>query len=106
MEDIHVKKQETFFKVLKALLIVAAAGFVIVKIYQKFFKNKSVDMMNDLEGLDELELLEEEDEADEQAADVAPALEEAEAVADAEVEDEVTFEVAADDVIANAEDME
>ena len=99
-----MSKQDTLMKVLKSLLIVAAVGFVIVKIYQKFFKNKSVDMINDLEELDELELLEEADAAEGcEACDACDACDAAEAC---DMADEATFEVAADDVIANAGDME
>ena len=56
-----MNNRDSLMKVLKALLIVAAVGFVVVKIYQKFFKNKSVDMINDLQELEELEMLEEAD---------------------------------------------
>ena len=100
-----MSKRDSVMKVLKALLIVAAVGFVVVKIYQKFFKNKSVDMINDLEELEELELLEEANAAEDacDGCDACDMADDAEAFDDV---DEAAFEVAADDVIANAGDME
>ena len=106
-----MSNRDSFIKVLKALLIVAAVGFVVVKIYQKFFKNKSVDMINDLQELEELEMLEEAEAAEAacaacescDACDGCDVADEAEVV---DVAEDAAFEVAADDVIANAGDME
>ena len=102
-----MSNRDSFRKVLKALLIVAAVGFVVVKIYQKFFKNKSVDMINDLQELEELEMLEEAEACDAcdacESCDACAGCDEAEVV---DVAQEAAFEVAADDVIANAGDME
>ena len=101
MEEVYVKRQNGFLKVLKVLLIVAAIGIVVVKIYQKFFKNRSVAMLNDVEEFDEADLLDDVDEAD-VAADEAVT---DEAVADEPVADEIPFEVLADDVIVNIADI-
>ncbi len=79
------KKKSAFWTVVGILLAVAAACLIAAKVYQKFFKKKK----------DELAEPETED---------APLLDVAEeAVEDTE---EATFEVPAEAVIANAEDME
>lgn len=79
-----VKKKSTFWTVVKILLAVGAICLVAAKIYQKFFKNKkaAVCEIEDDEDLPEIDTAEETD------------------------TDEEAFEVPADAVIANAEDME
>ncbi len=78
-----VKKKNTFWTVVKILLIVGAVALVAAKIYQKFFKNRKPAVC--------------EAEADEEAPVIDVAQEETEAEA---------FEVSADAVIANTADME
>ncbi len=80
-----VKKKSTFWTVVKVLLVVAAVSFVAYKIYQKFFKNKKAEALADTEEPAQL------DAACEACEDVA--------------EEEVAFEVPAESVIANAENM-
>lgn len=82
-----VKKKHTFWKVVGVLLAIGAICVVAAKVYQKFFKNKKVD---------ELE------------ADVEEDLPEIEGCCEEEAPaaEETTFEVSAEAVIANAEDME
>ena len=80
-----VKKKSKFWTVVKILLVVGAVALVAAKIYQKFFKNKKCALCE------------------------AEEAEETEALAAAEETDtaeEETFEVSADAVITNAEDME
>ena len=102
-----MSNRDSLMKVLKALLIVAAVGFVVVKIYQKFFKNKSVDMINDLQELEELEMLEEAEAYDAcESCDACAGCDVADDAEAVDVAQEAAFEVAADDVIANAGDME
>lgn len=85
--QVVVKKGSRFGKFLKVVLILAAIAFVAVKVYNKFFKKQNV------EALDA--------EADEAEAELTAA--EEEAVAEVE---EAPFEVSADAVIDNAENME
>lgn len=81
-----VKKKSKFWTVVKILLAVAAVALVAAKIYQKFFKNKKCALCEaDAEG--ELDAP--------NAAEVEP-----------DVAEEEAFEVSADAVITNAEDME
>lgn len=81
---VYVKKESGFWKFVKIALAVAAICFVAAKIYQKFFKKKTVEAVAEADDLDELpEVMEEADVAEEEA-----------------------FEVPAEAVIANAEDME
>ena len=121
-----MKQQNGFLKALTVLLVVAAVGFAIVKIYQKFFKNKSTDMLEDIDEWDETDLLEgadetaveaeiaaieaellaEESSENEAEADAVEADETVDAAEDDACEAEETLEVSADDVIDNAEDME
>ncbi|MBO5295675.1 MAG: hypothetical protein J6B71_10595 [Clostridia bacterium] len=82
-----VKKKSTFWTVVKILLIVGAVCLVAAKIYQKFFKKKTVEVLEDADDLAALD-----------AADEVPT--------ENVVEAEETFEVPAEAVIANAEDME
>ena len=83
---IYVKKENGFWKAIKIVLAVAAISFVAYKVYQKFFKKKDTEL--EVEELDtaldpiELDLTDEETEAID------------------------AFEVSADAVIANVEDME
>jgi hypothetical protein len=81
---VYVKKESGFWKFVKIALAVAAICFVAAKIYQKFFKKKTVEAI---------------EEAD--APEALPEAEENVEVAEAE-----EFEVPAEAVIANAEDME
>lgn len=76
-----MEKKNTFWKVLTAILAIGAICAAAAVIYHKFFRKKK----EELEAVEELPELE----ADEGAA----------------AEEEV-FEVAADAVIANVEDME
>ena len=82
-----VKKKSTFWTVVKILLIVGAVCLVAAKIYQKFFKKKTVEVLEDADDLAALD-----------AADEVPT--------ENVVEAEETFEVPAEAVIANAEDMD
>ena len=82
-----VKKKSTFWTVVKILLIVGAVCLVAAKIYQKFFKKKTVEVLEDADDLAALD-----------AADEVPT--------ENVVEAEETFEAPAEAVIANAEDME
>ena len=81
-----VKKKSKFWTVVKILLVVGAIALVAAKIYQKFFKNKKCKL-EEVETDEELDALE--------AAEVEP-----------DVAEEEAFEVSADAVITNAEDME
>ena len=83
--EIVVKKGSRFVKFLKIALAIAAVAFVAVKIYQKFFQKKE-------EALEA---------AEEEAVAELPTAEVAEAPAE-----EAPFEVSADAVIDNAENME
>ena len=81
---VYVKNESGFWKFVKIALAVAAICFVAAKIYQKFFKKKTVEAVAEADDLDELpEVMEEADVAEEEA-----------------------FEVPAEAVIANAEDRE
>ena len=82
-EVVVVKKGNRFLKVLGILLAIGALCYAAVKIYNKFFRKKTAAL-----------------EADEAADDVA--LEDA---TEGEAAEEV-FEVPAEAVIANAEQME
>ena len=80
-----VKKKSTFWKVVKILLAVGALCLIAAKVYRKFFqKNTEVVVDEDADEATDVDLLAEED---------------------ADVEEEA-FEVPAEAVIANAEDME
>lgn len=81
-----VKKKSKFWTVVKILLVVGAVALVAAKIYQKFFKNKKC-------ALCEAETDEEPDALE--AAAVEP-----------DAAEEESFEVSADAVITNAEEME
>ena len=81
-----VKKKSKFWTVVKILLVVGAVALVAAKIYQKFFKNKKCALC-EAEDAEETEALA----AAEEETDTA---------------EEETFEVSADAVITNAEEME
>ena len=80
-----VKKENRFWKVVKVLLVLAAIGFVAVKVYNKFFRKKNE--LLDAEDEEDMEVLAEADEID--------------AEDDAE---EPTFEASADAVLDSAEE--
>lgn len=82
-----VKKKSTFWKVVKVLLVVAAITFVLAKLYRKFAQK----VADELEMPDEELLLED---ADGELAIVE------------DVAEDDAFEVPADAVIANLDDME
>ncbi len=82
-EVVVVKKGNTFLKVLGILLAIGAICFAAVKVYNKFFRKKT-DALEADEADDEVAL---EDATEEEAA-------------------EEVFEVPAEAVIANAEQME
>ncbi len=75
-----VKKGNPFWKIVGIILAIAGVCFIAVKVYNKFFRKPKPELE---EGEEEI-----------------PAVEGAEEVAPVE-----TFEVEADAVIANAEDM-
>lgn len=79
-----VKKKSTFWTVVKILLVVGAICFAAFKIYQKFFKKKAAAVA-DAEDAAELDSATD-------ACEENPA-------------EEIPFEVSADAVIANTEDM-
>lgn len=81
-----VKKKSKFWTVVKILLVVGAVALVAAKIYQKFFKNKKCALC-EAEAGEEPDALE--------AAAVEP-----------DAAEEEAFEVSADAVITNAEEME
>ena len=76
-----VKKKHTVWKIIGIILAVGALCLVAARVYQKFFKKKCCKA-EELDAEDELAAVEPAEEADE------------------------TFEVPAEAVIANAEDME
>ena len=80
-----VKKRSTFWSVVKFLLVVGAICFVAVKIYQKHFQKKEADAVNAAEEPTKL--------------DCSDALEETPSL------EEPAFEVSAEAVITNTEDM-
>lgn len=83
---VYVKQKSTFWTVVKVLLVVAGVCLVAARIYQKIRAKKEAAL---LEEPEEVELFDD-------------LLEEAEVEEDAEE----AFEVPAEAVIANAEDME
>ena len=85
--EVSAKKGSGFWKFVKIALIVAAVAFVAYKIYQKFFKKK-IEVVGEAE--------------DEDIPAVAAA---DEVVEDTAVAEEAPFEVSADAVIDNAENM-
>ncbi|MBQ7347354.1 MAG: hypothetical protein IJW55_05295 [Clostridia bacterium] len=82
-----VKKKSTFWTVVKVLLVVGAVCLIAAKIYQKFFKKKETEALEEADDLSALDIAE--NCCDEEAA-----------------VEETAFEVPAEAVIANAEDME
>ena len=89
MENQGAKTIKTIFKILGILLAIGAVCFVAVKLYKKFFKKEEPVLEGDA---DEVEALEEGAEAEEVAEEVVTA--------------EDSFEVPAEAVIANADQME
>ena len=87
---VYVRKRSALWKLVKFVLAIAAIAFVAAKVYQKFLKPR-IDAMKIEAAEDEELLLEEIAEGE---------------LLEAEEADEETFEVSADAVIANAEDME
>jgi hypothetical protein len=85
MENEGAKRGNTILKILGILLAIGAVCFIVVKVYRKFFPKQQPVLEGEAEGTDAI-------------AD-APAVEEAVAEAN-------TFEVPAEAVIANAEQME
>jgi hypothetical protein len=85
MENEGAKRGNTILKILGILLAIGAVCFIVVKVYKKFFPKQQPVLEGEAEGTDAI-------------AD-APAVEEAVAEAN-------TFEVPAEAVIANAEQME
>jgi hypothetical protein len=85
MENEGAKRGNTILKILGILLAIGAVCFIAVKVYRKFFPKQQPVLEGEAEGTDAI-------------AD-APAVEEAVAEAN-------TFEVPAEAVIANAEQME
>ena len=85
MENEGAKRGNTILKILGILLAIGAVCFIAVKVYRKFFPKQQPVLEGEAEGTDAI-------------AD-APAV--GEAVAEAN-----TFEVPAEAVIANAEQME
>ena len=83
---VYVKQKSTFWTVVKVLLVVAGVCLIAARIYQKIRAKTAAAL---LEEPEEVELFDD-------------LLEEAEVVEDAEE----AFEVPAEAVIANAEDME
>lgn len=85
-----VKKENRFWKVVKVLLVLAAIGFVAVKVYNKFFSKKNE--LLDAEDEEDIEALVEADEID------------AEDDVEEPVAEEPTFEASADAVLDSAEE--
>ena len=83
--EVFAMKMSTVWKILAAIAAVAALCVVGVKLYQKFVKKKE-------EAIDE--------------AEETDAIEAPEAEVEETVAEEEAFEVPAEAVIANAEDME
>ena len=85
MENEGARRGRTFLKILGILLAIGAVCFIVVKIYRKFFPKEQPVLEGEADDLDAV--------ADASLAEAA--------VAEAE-----TFEVPAEAVIANADQME
>ncbi len=85
MENEGAKRGRTILKILGILLAIGAVCFVVVKIYRKFFPKQQPVLEGDAEDLNAIA------EADESLAEAAAA---------------EAFEVPAEAVIANADQME
>lgn len=87
---VFVKKKSGFWKAVKIILAIAAIAFVAAKIYQTFFKKETAELVEEPDEDLMLDMAEDGDAVEvavvEEAADEA-------------------FEVPADAVIANADDM-
>ena len=86
MENEGAKRFKTFLKIVGVLLAIGAVCFVAVKLYRKYFKKEEPVL--------------------EAAADDVDAIADASAVAEDAVVAEDSFEVPAEAVIANADQME
>ena len=86
MENESAKRLKTIFKIIGILLAIGAVCFVVVKLYKKYFKKEEPV----LEG----------------NADDVDAIAEESVVAEEALVEEDSFEVPAEAVIANAEQME
>ena len=86
MENEGAKRFKTFLKIVGVLLAIGAVCFVAVKLYRKYFKKEEPVL--------------------EAAADDVDAIAEESAVAEEAVATEDSFEVPAEAVIANADQME
>ena len=86
MENEGAKRFKTFLKIVGVLLAIGAVCFVAVKLYRKYFKKEEPVL--------------------EAAADDVDAIAEGSAVAEEAVATEDSFEVPAEAVIANADQME
>ncbi len=83
-----VKKENRFWKVVKVLLVVGAACFVAVKVYNKFFrKKKELLCAEDADDADALAAAEESEPAEEPVAQEAVFEAPAEAVLESAEED-------------------
>ena len=87
MENEGAKRGRTFLKILGILLAIGAVCFVVVKIYRKFFPKQQPVLEGEADEVDAI-------------ADADASLAEAAAV------EADTFEVPAEAVIANADQME
>ena len=86
MENESAKRLKTIFKIIGILLAIGAVCFVVVKLYKKYFKKEEPV----LEG----------------NADDVDAIAEESVVAEEALVEEDSFEVPAEAVIANADQME
>ncbi len=86
MENEGAKRFKTFLKIVGVLLAIGAVCFVAVKLYRKYFKKEEPVL--------------------EAAADDVDAIAEESATAEEAVATEDSFEVPAEAVIANADQME
>ena len=85
MENERAKRGKTFLKIIGILLAIAAVCFVAVKLYKKYFKKEEPVLEGSADDLGAI--------ADESAAEDVPV-------------EEDSFEVPAEAVIANADQME
>ena len=86
MANENARRGKTFLKIIGILLAIGAVCFIAVKLYKKFFKKEEPVL--------------------EAAADDVDAIAEESAVAEEAVATEDSFEVPAEAVIANADQME
>lgn len=86
MENEGARRGRTFLKILGILLAIGAVCFIVVKIYRKFFPKEQPVLEGEADDLD--------------------AVADASSLAEAAVAEAETFEVPAEAVIANADQME